>query len=202
MTPFCIYYQNKAVYFAPAGIDGAAVLRHDGSEVITPAKLLKNLENNKSLCVVSDDPERAFAHFCAQFEAVEAAGGVVENAAGEILMMHRRGWWDLPKGHVEPGETTAQAALREVEEETGLTDVRLGEPLTTTQHFYDTYGRWEMKRTWWYRMRYDGAAAPVPQTEEGITEIGWMRGAELWSALGGTYATIRNVMDAYVQTKE
>lgn len=52
---------------------------------------------------------------------IRGAGGVVFNAAGEVLVLgHRRGTWVFPKGHVDPGETLLQAALREVEEEAGV----------------------------------------------------------------------------------
>ena len=52
---------------------------------------------------------------------VRAAGCVVHDDAGNMLLISRNNRWDLPKGKVEPGETLLQAALREVEEETGIT---------------------------------------------------------------------------------
>ena len=51
---------------------------------------------------------------------VRAAGGIVTDEAGRMLLIRRNGRWDLPKGKVEAGETLLQAALREVEEETGV----------------------------------------------------------------------------------
>lgn len=42
-----------------------------------------------------------------------------------LLLRHPAGHWDFPKGHVEPGETESETALRELAEETGITDVRL-----------------------------------------------------------------------------
>lgn len=195
-----VWYENKALAFsaADAPADAAAVSVPDGAE-LSPANLLQKFDNSNILYALSPDPERTLEEFCASMANVQAAGGLVENAAGEILMMRRRGWWDLPKGHVEEGETHEQAALREVTEETGLQQVRIIRPLGTTQHFYNNRGRWEMKRTWWYSMRYDGGSAPVPQTEEDITEVRWLKGAELWRAVSSSYGTIREVFDAYVK---
>ncbi|WP_236795842.1 NUDIX hydrolase [Amycolatopsis sp. GM8] len=61
---------------------------------------------------------------------VRCVGGIVHDAAGRLLMIQRghdpgRGLWSLPGGRVEPGETDAQAIVREMSEETGL-DVRAG----------------------------------------------------------------------------
>lgn len=51
---------------------------------------------------------------------VRAAGGIVTAPDGTMLLILRNGRWDLAKGKVEAGETLLQAALREVEEETGI----------------------------------------------------------------------------------
>lgn len=195
-----VWYENKALAFsaADAPADAASVLVRDGTE-LNPANLLQKFDNSNILYVLSPDPERTLEEFCLSMTNVQAAGGLVENAAGEILMMRRRGWWDLPKGHVEEGETHEQAALREVAEETGLQQIGIIGTLGTTQHFYNNRGRWEMKRTWWYKMHYDGGSAPVPQTEEDITEVRWLKGAELWRAVSSSYGTIREVFDAYVK---
>jgi 8-oxo-dGTP diphosphatase len=70
---------------------------------------------------------------------VLAGGGIVwrqgEGGGVEIVLVHRLGYddWSLPKGKLDPGETEAQAALREVEEETGLV-CRLGREVGTTSY--------------------------------------------------------------------
>ncbi len=167
---------------------------------ISPAKLLKKSGNSNILNIISDDPALTFIAFCSQFRMVEAAGGLVGDRDGRVLMIKRNGWWDLPKGHVEKGEDHMQAAVREVAEETGIEGVETGDLLAVTHHFYDIYGEWEMKRSWWYGMTYRGDVPPRPQTEEGITEVRWLAGTELWEALSNTYATIRDVFDAYVNS--
>jgi 8-oxo-dGTP pyrophosphatase MutT (NUDIX family) len=51
---------------------------------------------------------------------IKAGGGIVVNEQNEVLLIYRRGKWDLPKGKLDDGETIEECALREVKEETGL----------------------------------------------------------------------------------
>lgn len=112
-----------------------------------------------------------FTHF---FRVVEAAGGIVYNESYDILFIKRLGRWDLPKGKVEKGESLDQAALREVEEETGLKDLVLEKFVNHTFHIYfERNGEQVLKTTYWYKMSYFGQDAAVPQLEEGITEVAW-----------------------------
>ena len=71
-----------------------------------------------------------------RFIFVKAAGGVVSNPQGKLLTIFRNQRYDLPKGKVEPGETLAEAALRETNEETGLHDLQLGPLILKTYHIY------------------------------------------------------------------
>lgn len=187
--------------FAKEAPADAMVVLSAADGVFDPANLIEKIGNNNTMWITGGDPERVFEEFCLQFVTVRAAGGVVENGSGCLLMIYRKGWWDLPKGHVEQGETTEQAAVREVEEETGLVDLSVGELITTTQHFYNDFGPWEMKRTWWYAMRHEGTGDTVPQSEEGIDRVEWLGGKELWGALEGAYTTIRSVVSMWLQKK-
>ena len=60
-------------------------------------------------------------------ESVISSGGVVLNPDGHVLILRRKqeGTWVLPKGKAEPGETLVQTALRDVEEETGLKNLKI-----------------------------------------------------------------------------
>ena len=198
-----VWYENKAIVFTTSPTcDGIPEIHATGISDLTPAKLLQKFDNNNILRIVSANADETFGLFAEKMRRIEAAGGLVEAPHGQVLMIKRRGWWDLPKGHVEPGESNAQAALREVSEETGLKHLELTGLLTTTQHFYDTYGDWEMKRTWWYGMRTETPENLVPQTEESITEACWSGGKELWQKVSQSYGTIREVFASWVETKE
>ena len=89
---------------------------------------------------------------------VRAAGGIVTSDEGRMLLIFRNGRWDLPKGKVEAGETLMRAAVREVQEETGLDRLQPGRLVTKTYHVYNLYGGWHLKQTSWFRMTTEGIA--------------------------------------------
>src|SRR6185369_1375331 len=108
-------------------------------------------------------------------EKIIAAGGLVTNDNNQLLMIFRRGKWDLPKGKLDKGETIEECAVREVEEETGLKNVQLGALIGITYHEY--FDRWlkkqAIKESHWYKMKVSGETTLIPQMEEDITEITW-----------------------------
>jgi 8-oxo-dGTP pyrophosphatase MutT (NUDIX family) len=81
--------------------------------------------------------------------------------------------WGFPKGHLEEGETAEQAALREVQEETGLDDLRLLAPLGAIDWHFQFRGRRIHKWCHFFLLESFGAAT-VPQQDEGITECRWV----------------------------
>lgn len=114
--------------------------------------------------------------FFKKFTFIQAAGGLVMNEKKEILIIYRRGKWDLPKGKLDKGEKLEDCAVREVEEETGLQKVKLLSPLIITYHTYHEGARFILKESHWYRMKVSGEQKLVPQTEEDIHEIKWVTG--------------------------
>ncbi len=134
------------------------------------------LENTScpELNIYGDNLEDIWDDFTKMFKVVEAAGGVVSNQKEEILFIRRLGKWDLAKGKIEKGESLEQAALREIEEETGLKELILEEFINTTFHIYtERNGEKILKTTYWFKVTYVGNSEPVPQTEEGISEVSW-----------------------------
>lgn len=129
-----------------------------------------------------------------------AAGGLVTNENDELLLIFRRGKWDLPKGKLDEGENIEECAVREVQEETGLSNVTLKEFVGITNHeYFDTYiGQQVDKETHWYAMAAAPGQALVPQTEEDIEEIEWVRKEVLDIYLNNTYPTIIDIIEKYL----
>ncbi|HMH21276.1 MAG TPA: NUDIX hydrolase [Puia sp.] len=134
--------------------------------------------------------------FWKKFLLVQAAGGLVQNDAGALLFIFRRGKWDLPKGKLDKGENLEQCAIREVREETGLKEVLSTGPLLVTWHTYDESGKHFLKETHWYRMKAPGSQSVVPQAEEQITELKWVGEKELPKYTAHTYPSVVDVLDA------
>lgn len=170
----------------------------EACDSFSQAKIVKKVESSKYVAIVTNNPESAFERLKAEFKWVEAAGGVVTNVSGDLLMIRLRGRWDLPKGHVEQGESSRVAAQREVEEETGIRAEVMGDaPLAYSYHTYNTYGEWELKRTAWWAMRSEGGE-PKAQSEEGIAAVEWCERATLGERLKTTYPTIKRLVERYV----
>ena len=70
----------------------------------------------------------------------------------EVLLIHRKGLWDIPKGKVEKNEQIACAARREVQEEVGLEDPIITHFICTTNHEYEQKNKKYHKTTYWYGM--------------------------------------------------
>ena len=202
-----LFFENKLFRFCPVGSEVVGgepqmVLCSDDCEPLTPERLLEAIGHNRVLNILCQEPQKAIEEFCAALPVVRAAGGLVENAVGEVLMIRRKGWPDLPKGHIDEGESAEQAAVREVMEETGLADVEIVAPLCTTRHFHNAYGRWEVKQTEWYLM-YAAGESPELRPEEGeqITSAEWLRARRLWEAVGSSYSTIKVVFERFLELK-
>lgn len=127
---------------------------------------------------------------------ITAAGGLVFNPENELLMIYRRGVWDLPKGKLDEGETIEQCAVREVEEETGLRNIRLGKFIGITNHqYFDTWSNSDVvKTTHWFEMHISDAQQLTPQVEEDITQIKWVRAALVTQYLQDSYKNIIEIV--------
>jgi len=143
--------------------------------------MLEKTNRFQSITLYAEDYEKLVSDFFSLFKLIEAAGGLVLNPAGEILFIFRRGFWDLPKGKIDKGESPSEAALREVREETGLEQLDLGAELMITYHTYrEKDGRRILKRTYWYRMETKERELH-PQAEEDIEEAVWMSASAFFS---------------------
>ena len=103
----------------------------------------------------------------------------------------RKGKWDLPKGKVDKQETIEAAALREVEEETGVQNLKLGSFIQVTYHIFKRGLKYKLKETFWYEMHTDFSKELVPQIKENITKAVWKTPQETEKALQNTYPNIK-----------
>ena len=127
------------------------------------------------------------------FKMAPAAGGIVVKN-GKIVTITRHDIPDLPKGHIEKGESPEQAAMREVEEETGIGKLQIVKPLPSTWHCYFEHEEWKLKRTYWYLMESEMDLQAKPQTEEGISEVKLIGAEEIDSFLKRTFRSISEIL--------
>ena len=121
----------------------------------------------------------------------KAGGGLVYNKNGDVLFIFRNGKWDLPKGGTEKGEEIEDTSLREVEEETGVTGLKISRKLQKTYHVFKRNGKYRLKITHWFEMTTDFEGTPIPQENEGIEKVAWLNPTEIKQALNNSYENIK-----------
>lgn len=126
-----------------------------------------------------------------KLKVVEAAGGLVYNDKKEILFIYRNKRWDLPKGGVDKGETYQEAAIREVEEETGVKNLEIKKFITKTFHIFKRNDSYRLKITYWFEMYTDYKGPLVPQTSEDIKKVRWKNFEKTQKALQKSYENIK-----------
>jgi len=121
----------------------------------------------------------------------KAGGGLVYNKKGDVLFIFRNGKWDLPKGGIEKGEEIRETALREVEEETGVTNLVIQRKLQKTYHIFKRNGRYKLKVTHWFEMKTDFEGTPIAQANEGIEKAVWLNPEQVKEALKNSFENIK-----------
>jgi len=121
----------------------------------------------------------------------KAAGGLVYNPKGEILFIYRNGKWDLPKGGIEKNEGKKEAAIREVEEETGVKNLKIIDKIDKTYHIFKRSGKFRLKITYWYKMETSFTENLTPQEEEGIEKAVWVQPDQIAELLENSYENIK-----------
>lgn len=179
-----------------ANIPGTLVVNYDSAETLLVMMELAHSEPKffDHTIVLHNDPSRVLHKVEQLCKVIEAAGGAVRNADGKLLMIYRLDKWDLPKGKLDKGETPEQAALREVEEECGVSGLKIVRPLQPTYHTYKDGEQIILKKTWWYEMTTADTRKLVPQTEEGILKCEWRDEKGVAEAMKETFRSVEEVV--------
>ncbi len=130
-------------------------------------------------------------HLRKKLPVVEAAGGLVYNQKKEILFIYRNSKWDLPKGGVEKKETYEAAAIREVEEETGVEGLEIKDFIMKTYHVFKRNDIYKLKITYWYEMYTEFKGELIPQLNEDIKKAKWKNFEKSQKALQDSYENVK-----------
>ncbi|MBC7606056.1 MAG: NUDIX domain-containing protein [Burkholderiales bacterium] len=162
-------------------------------ESIDIEQLIVKMFNNKiKKCYLYYPDEKViFKKLKEKIPVQKAGGGLVYNKNGAVLFIFRNGKWDLPKGGKEKGEKMSYTALREVEEETGVSKLMVTKKLQKTYHVFKRNGKYKLKITHWFEMTTAFDGIPVGQLDEGIEKAAWLNPQEISEALKNSYENIK-----------
>ena len=195
-----VFYQDRIIYLTNDFTTnffnnyGLFYKFYDINELADLLKLFSVITKIKKLYLFHPDLQHLFTEFKKVFNYVEASGGVVFNKEGKVLFIKRKGKWDLPKGKLETGELANIAAIREVQEEAGVSNIEITSELIDTYHIYFEGKIPVLKKTQWFKMKTDSMEEPTPQTEEDITEAVWFDQQDVPNILGNTYLSIIEIL--------
>jgi len=154
----------------------AVFYRYQGMKLLVPEfeRFIRSRKHRTLIIYRKKNVDKLFNNFRLRFKQVNAAGGAVISKRDEVLMIHRHGRWDLPKGKKDQGEKNKECAIREVMEETGIEGIKITTKLQVTYHFFRRNKRLIIKKTHWYLMRAKRKQELVPAIEEGILKVKWI----------------------------
>jgi len=156
-------------------------------------KFIKNTNINE-LILETENIENGLEKFRKLFKYIYAAGGLIEKES-QYLFIFRLKHWDLPKGKLDLGEGPEEAAIRECEEECGITKLTITKTLEPTYHIYEHKGGYALKKTFWYAMTTEHDGILVPQLEEHIEQVEWFSKAQIQDlVLANSYPAILSVI--------
>jgi 8-oxo-dGTP pyrophosphatase MutT (NUDIX family) len=201
MQMYKVFIQNTPLFFINSKkkheIDGLFLSE---SLAITNKRvvyyLLQHIPKNMPLIITCDNCEDAINSFFSDYDFVEAAGGIVKRK-DKYLFIKRNGFWDIPKGKIDLGESPEIAAVREIDEECGVKCDKVEDLICITYHTYQYKGRDTLKKTYWYSLNYEGKKNVKAQKEEGITKVKWFKTNKLLKVLSNTFPSIEDVLEIY-----
>ena len=182
--------ESKNISFKGKGFKTASYPKESISAIWKKFKKNGKIKN----LYISGNSKRILKELIAQFNLVKAGGGLVKNKSGEYLLIFRNKKWDLPKGKLEKRETARAGAKREVEEECGITGLKIVRPLQETYHIYQLQRKLNVKQTQWFEMTYSGSKATKPQKEEGIEKAVWVKKKDIAKLQRNIYPSIADIL--------
>lgn len=211
MSSYCIYINSVPLYISDqSGLGSIAAQEH--CEIHDYERGRKGLFNyidayekspdrNPVILLVKDSKE-CFKQFKSIYKVIKASGGLVFNEQGQLLAIYRRGHWDLPKGKIEAGESKKEAAIREVQEETGIDNIECKERIGKTYHTYSTSKHKRvLKVSYWYEMETNDKFT-TPQTEEDIELVEWVDPQKFMSQYKPIYRNIEDIISVYLKEND
>lgn len=162
-------------------------------ESVDIEQLIVNMFNNKvkKAFLYHPDEKETLKKLKEKIPVAKAGGGLVYNNNGEVLFIFRNGKWDLPKGGIEKNEDIESTAIREVEEETGVSGLKITQKLQKTYHIFKRNGSYKLKITHWFEMKTDYSGPLEGQIEEGIEKVAWLNSEQIKDALTNSYENIK-----------
>ncbi|WP_312075646.1 NUDIX domain-containing protein [Chryseobacterium sp.] len=198
-----VFINEKKLLLSKNAQNLEKTIRYENSTTLEIALDLLQNTSTSELNVYDENLDLLWEEFNKLFRKIEAAGGIVNNASGDILFIKRLGKWDLPKGKMEKSESREESAIREIEEETNLRNVVLKDFINTTYHIYtERNGDRVLKYTHWFEMFFDGEDTSKPQIEEGITEVAWKNDESITSEVfPNTFKNIKLILSDFKDSK-
>ncbi|MFY7669213.1 MAG: NUDIX hydrolase [Crocinitomicaceae bacterium] len=188
-----VFLEEKVIYFTDIEMEDVHKITNSISKDYS--SLHQSIENENQ--IISANPLKTMTNFFVGYKFIEAAGGIVKSE-NSFLFIKRNGLWDIPKGKIEKKETPEIAAIREIQEECGITgELIIRKKIIDTYHTYKFKNKSVLKKTHWYYLDYFGDKSTKPQLEEGITEIQWLPLNRFSIIESTTYPSIRDVLTEF-----
>jgi 8-oxo-dGTP pyrophosphatase MutT (NUDIX family) len=196
-----IYFGNKPLFISDERTEEIKPFLNDTNTVVTKdlkkddlqSTIIKMQEAKTNAGIILYKMPDAFDTVKKHFTLIQARGGLVFNG-NKILLIFRRGKWDLPKGKLDEGENLAECALREIKEETGINNISFEQTLCITYHTYFENGKHILKESHWHLIKGNDAEVLIPQIDEDIEKCEWVNTNQLAPYIDNAPASVIDVI--------